>query len=79
MSIEASKTSFFSGGNNMADNVEADLDIEDTPEFQERLSRYFQLAREMTLLQGAPIAECDPDSNKVYLLWPDGRKEYLDD
>lgn len=63
----------------MPDIEEEELDLEDTPEFQQRLAEYFHKLRQDILASGYPIADCDPITNKVYLLWPDGRKEYLDD
>ena len=57
---------------------EEELELEDTSEFQQRLTEYFQQLRKDILANGGPLADWDPILKKAYLLWPDGRKEYLD-
>ena len=61
---------------------EKDLDLTcglTDDELTERFKESIRVDNEFRTILGLPIAKFDPDSNKAYLEYPDGKKEYVDD
>lgn len=46
-------------------------------EVDRRFAAMIRLAKEEARIKGLPTAEYDKQSKKAYLLYPDGRKEYI--